>query len=94
MAFSSLGLGEGLVRQISAVGFKDPKAIQVQCIPPILEGKSVSRNGGENGRVVTFYSNIQAETAWAALRLGVARRLLLPSPFSRSFPKTPMGFSP
>lgn len=37
--FSSLGLKDWLVRQILAVGFKDPKTVQVQCIPPILEGE-------------------------------------------------------
>lgn len=41
--FSSLGLGDWLVRQISAVGFKDPKLVQVQCIPPILEGVVCSK---------------------------------------------------
>ncbi len=36
--FSALGLGGWLTRQIAAVGFKDPKPIQENCIPPILEG--------------------------------------------------------
>ena len=37
--FSSVGLGDSLVAQISAVGFRSPTPIQGNCIPPILEGK-------------------------------------------------------
>ena len=43
--FSKLGLGSWLVKQIAAVGFKNPKPIQEQCIPPILEGKQTSKYG-------------------------------------------------
>lgn len=38
VSFSGLGLKDWLVKQVSAVGFKDPKPVQVHCIPPILEG--------------------------------------------------------
>ena len=37
--FSSLGLADWLAAQVSAVGFKEPTPIQVNCIPPILSGK-------------------------------------------------------
>jgi len=39
--FESLGLAEWLVRQVSAMGFKEPTSVQAHCIPPILEGKTV-----------------------------------------------------
>jgi len=38
--FESLGLAEWLVRQVSAMGFKEPTPVQAHCIPPILEGKT------------------------------------------------------
>jgi len=37
--FESLGLAGWLVRQVSAVGFREPTPIQNHCIPPVLEGK-------------------------------------------------------
>ena len=44
VSFSSLGLKDWLVKQVSAVGFKDPKPVQIHCIPPILEGKVVKNH--------------------------------------------------
>ena len=38
--FESLGLAGWLVRQVSAVGFREPTPIQTHCIPPVLEGKT------------------------------------------------------
>ena len=38
--FESLGLAEWLLRQVSAMGFKEPTPVQAHCIPPILEGKT------------------------------------------------------
>ncbi len=40
--FSSLGLGNWLVNQVSAVGYKCPTAVQENCIPPILAGKCLN----------------------------------------------------
>ena len=36
------GLAEWLIRQVSAMGFKEPTPVQAHCIPPILEGKTVT----------------------------------------------------
>ena len=38
MAFEELGLKEWLVQQISTVGYRTPTPVQVNCIPPILQG--------------------------------------------------------
>ncbi|XP_064390499.1 probable ATP-dependent RNA helicase DDX49 [Halichondria panicea] len=38
-SFPSLGLSDWLVGQVNAVGIKDPTPVQVNCIPPILEGR-------------------------------------------------------
>ena len=38
MAFEALGLKEWIVKQISAVGYKTPTPVQINCIPPILQG--------------------------------------------------------
>ena len=38
MAFDSLGLKEWIVKQVSTVGYKTPTPVQVNCIPPILQG--------------------------------------------------------
>jgi len=40
MGFEALGLKEWIVKQISAVGYKIPTPVQVNCIPPILQGTS------------------------------------------------------
>lgn len=37
-SFKSLGLADWLVRQLVAVGIKEPTPVQTNCIPPILEG--------------------------------------------------------
>ena len=37
--FKSLGLSDWLVTQMAAIGFKEPTPVQINCIPPILEGK-------------------------------------------------------
>lgn len=39
MAFEALGLKEWIVKQISAVGYKTPTPVQINCIPAILQGK-------------------------------------------------------
>ncbi len=41
MSFTSLGLTESLVNRVSALGFKEPTAIQQQAIPLVLEGHDV-----------------------------------------------------
>jgi len=38
--FSSLGLSNWLVSQITAVGYKNPTPVQENCIQPILEGRA------------------------------------------------------
>ena len=40
-SFSDLGLNEWLVRQYSAVGMSKPTPIQLNCIPPILNGQAL-----------------------------------------------------
>jgi ATP-dependent RNA helicase DeaD len=39
--FASLGLGEELVSAVSALGYEEPTPIQLQAIPPLLEGRDV-----------------------------------------------------
>lgn len=38
-SFKSLGLSDWLVAQMAAIGFKEPTPVQINCIPPILEGE-------------------------------------------------------
>jgi ATP-dependent RNA helicase RhlE len=41
MTFQSLGLSEGLLRDLAGAGYKDPTPIQAQAIPACLEGRDV-----------------------------------------------------
>ena len=41
-SFKSLGLSEWLVAQMAAIGFKEPTPVQINCIPPILEGEKIN----------------------------------------------------
>lgn len=41
MTFSALGLSEPLLRALSDKGYKKPTSIQIQAIPPIIEGRDV-----------------------------------------------------
>ena len=38
-SFKSLGLSDWLVNQMAAIGFKELTPVQINCIPPILEGE-------------------------------------------------------
>lgn len=39
--FASLGLGQELVAAVSALGYEEPTPIQLQAIPPLLQGRDV-----------------------------------------------------
>ncbi len=41
MTFSGLGLSEWLVKQVETMGLKIPTPVQVNCIPPILNGNVI-----------------------------------------------------
>jgi len=41
MTFSSLGLSDPILRALSDKGYKEPTNIQIQAIPPIIEGRDV-----------------------------------------------------
>ena len=39
--FKELGVSSWILRQLSCLGISTPSPVQANCIPPILEGKSI-----------------------------------------------------
>jgi len=104
MAFNSLGLKEWIVKQISTVGYRIPTAVQVNCIPPILQGmirllehRVVSTVFVTSCCLVCCIAHVvivKEKTVSAVPRLAVERLQPLPYRFFRNLQKIPMDCSP
>lgn len=54
-SFSSLGLSDWLVKQCDGMGFKQPTPVQINCIPPVIEGKNIPRGWEEFIIIIVIY---------------------------------------
>ena len=85
--FTALGLGNWLTRQIAAVGFKDPKPIQVNCIPPILEGKAC----GSDIQTIFLWNWILGRDCLGCAKTGSGKTAAFALPILQKLSEDPYG---